>query len=328
MIQNWVQWSLLLRLGDITCTGRKVLSTRIIRVYNTYFTKKKELNMRQRRWIKLFSDYDCEICYHPREATIVADALSEASKEENATTEMLRGLDQQMEKNEGLYFVDRIWVPLIGDVRTIIMDVVHAMRYSFHPGTDKMYYDLREMYWWPGMKKDITTYVGKCLTYSKVKAEHQRPSSLLQQPEILKCKWDKITMDFLIKLLRSSGGYDTIWVIVDRLTKSAHFLTVREYYKLEKLSRLYINEIVTRHGVLVLIISDCDGRLMMSIWKAFGGNTCDLGLFREETDKTTDLHQHLSRLCSQQLETVSQNIRDAITSHITTASQRTTQPKI
>ncbi|GJZ79217.1 putative reverse transcriptase domain-containing protein [Tanacetum coccineum] len=157
-------------------------------------------------------------------------AQNEVTKEENAQPEMLHGLGQQIEKKEdgGLYFMDRIWVPLIGDVRTIIMDEAHAMRYSIHPGADKMYYDLREMYWWPGMKKDITTCV-----------------------EIPEWKWDKITMDFITKLTRSSGGYDTIWVIVDRLTKSAHFLTIREDYKLEKLSRLFINEIVARHGVPV-----------------------------------------------------------------------------
>ncbi|GJW30720.1 putative reverse transcriptase domain-containing protein [Tanacetum coccineum] len=99
----------------------------------------KELNMRQRRWIELFSDYDCDIRYYPEEATIVADALSEASKEENEPAEMLRSLDQQMEKKDrGLYFVDRIWIPLIGDVRTIIIDVAYAMRYSVHLGADKM----------------------------------------------------------------------------------------------------------------------------------------------------------------------------------------------
>nr|GEY44332.1 retrotransposon protein, putative, Ty3-gypsy subclass [Tanacetum cinerariifolium] len=147
-----------------------------------------------------------------------------------------------------------------GDIRTMIMDEAHSTRYSIHPRADKMYYDLRDMYWWPRMKKDITTHVSKCLTCSKVKAEHQRPSGLLQQPEITEWKWDKITMDFITKLSRSSSGYDTIWVIVNRLTKSAHFLAIREDYKMEKLSRLYIDEIVARHGVLVSIISDQYGR--------------------------------------------------------------------
>ncbi|GKB32978.1 putative reverse transcriptase domain-containing protein [Tanacetum coccineum] len=126
-------------------------------------------------------------------------AQSESSKVENAPTEMLRDLDQQMEKKEdgGLYFMDRIWIPLIGDVRTIIMDEAHAMRYSIHLGADKMYHDLRDMYWWPGTKKDMATYVSKCLTCSKVKAEHQRPSGLLQQPEIPEWKWDRITRSLL-----------------------------------------------------------------------------------------------------------------------------------
>ncbi|GJU93185.1 putative reverse transcriptase domain-containing protein [Tanacetum coccineum] len=142
----------------------------------------KELNMRQRRWIELFSDYNCDIRYHPGKENVVANALSrkersEASKEENAPAEMLCGLNQQIEKKEdgGLYFMDRIWVPLIGYVRTMIMDEEHATRYSIHPGLDKMYYDLSDMYWWPGTKRDIDTYVSKCLTCSKVKAEHQRP---------------------------------------------------------------------------------------------------------------------------------------------------------
>ncbi|GKC39265.1 putative reverse transcriptase domain-containing protein [Tanacetum coccineum] len=113
-------------------------------------------------------------------------AQNEASEVVNAPAEMLRGLDEQIERRSdgALYHMDRIWVPLMGGVRTLIMDEAHMLRYSVHPGADKIYYDLRDMYWWPGMKKDIGLYVSKCLTCSKVKAEHQRPSGLLQQPEI------------------------------------------------------------------------------------------------------------------------------------------------
>ncbi|GJY53555.1 putative reverse transcriptase domain-containing protein [Tanacetum coccineum] len=201
---------------------------------------------------------------------MILTTQSEAFKEENALAEMLHGLDQQMEKKEygGLYYMDRIWVPLIGDIRTMIMGEAHATRYSLHPRADKMYYDLRVMYWWPGVKNDIATYVSKCLTCSKVKAEHQRPSGLLQQPEIPEWKWDKITMDFITKLSRSRSGYDTIWVIIDRLTKSAHFLVTREDYSMEKLSRLYIDEIVARQGVPALIIFDRDGRFASQFWRS------------------------------------------------------------
>ncbi|GJZ21606.1 putative reverse transcriptase domain-containing protein, partial [Tanacetum coccineum] len=155
-----------------------------------------------------------------------------------------------------------------GGVRKLIVDEAHTSRYSIHSGADKMYYDLRDLYWWPGMKRDVAEYISKCLTCSKIKAEHQKPSGLLQQQEIPEWKWEKITMDLVTKLPRSSNGYDAIWVIVDRLTKSAHFLPIREDYKTEKLARIYINEIVARHGVSVSIISDRDGRFASHLWQA------------------------------------------------------------
>nr|GEU53175.1 retrotransposon protein, putative, Ty3-gypsy subclass [Tanacetum cinerariifolium] len=194
---------------------------------------------------------------------------SEAFKKVNAPAKRLHGLDQQMKRreDESLYFMNRIWVPLVGGVRTIIMDEAHRNRYSVQPRADKMYHDLRDMYWWPGMKRDIATYVSKCLTCLKVKAEHQRPSGLLQQPKIPEWKWDNITMDFITKLPRMKSWHDTIWVIVDKLTKSTYFLVTHEDYSMEKLARLYIDEIVARHGMFVSINSDRDGRCTSRFWK-------------------------------------------------------------
>ncbi|KAI3805023.1 hypothetical protein L1987_27018 [Smallanthus sonchifolius] len=179
-------------------------------------------------------------------------------------------MDKQFEvKSDDIrYFMDRIWVPSFGDLRDLVMDEAHKSRYSIHPGADKMYHDLKEHYWWPNMKAEIATYVSKCLTCAKVKVEYQKPSGLLQQPEIPQWKWEQISMDFITKLPRASNGCDTIWVIVDRLTKSAHFLPIKETDKMEKLTRTYLKEVVARHGVPISIISDRDSRFTSRFWQS------------------------------------------------------------
>ncbi|GJR11856.1 putative reverse transcriptase domain-containing protein [Tanacetum coccineum] len=180
-----------------------------------YILDQKELNMRQRRWIELLSDYDCVIRYHPGKANVVADALSrkdkepirvralvvtvhnnlpeqirnaqvEACKEENIGAEGFCGKEEPFKViSDGTKCLKgRVWLPLFGGLRGLIMLESHKSKYSIHPGSDKMYHDLRKLYWWPNMKADIATYVSKCLTCAKVKAEHQKPSGLLQQPEI------------------------------------------------------------------------------------------------------------------------------------------------
>ncbi|KAJ9561636.1 LOW QUALITY PROTEIN: hypothetical protein OSB04_006796 [Centaurea solstitialis] len=241
----------------------------------------KMLNMRQRRWVELLSDYDCEIKYHPGKANVVADALSrkervkptrtramgmvvqtslksqilkaqrEALKADNLKKETLHKLEKEFEeKLDGVqYFKDRIWVPKVDRLRKLIMDEAHQSKYSIHPGADKMYKGLKEHYWWPGMKKDIATYVNKCLTCAKIKAEHQKRAGLLQQPEIPEWKWERISMDFVTKLPKTKKGHDSLWVIVDRLTKSAHFLPIKESFSIDRLAQLYVDEIVMRHGV-------------------------------------------------------------------------------
>ncbi|GJZ32197.1 putative reverse transcriptase domain-containing protein [Tanacetum coccineum] len=200
----------------------------------------------------------------------------------------------------------RSWLPCYGDLRIMIMHESHKSKYSIHPGSDKMYQDMKKLYWWRNMKVDIATYVSKCLTCAKVKAEHQRPSGLLVQPKIPEWKWDNITMDFVTKLPKTYQGYDTIWVIVDRLTKSAIFTPMRETDPLDKLTRLYLKEVVTRHRIPVSIICDRDSRFASNFWRslqnALGTNLDMSTAYHPQTDgqseRTIQTLEDMMRACA------------------------------
>nr|GEU96545.1 reverse transcriptase domain-containing protein [Tanacetum cinerariifolium] len=271
----------------------------------------KELNMRQQRWHELLSDYDCNIRYHPGKGNVVADALRrkgrieplrvralvmtidfnlpkqileaqiEALKPENLEKEDVGGLirkDIPKEKLEPradgtLCLNGRSWLPCYGDLRSVIMHEAHKLKYSIHPGSDKMYQDMKKLYWWPNMKANIATYVSKCLTCARVKAEHQRLSGLL--------------------------------VIVDRLSKSAHFLPIRENDPLDKLAKLYLNRIVARLGIPVSIICDRAWRFTSNFWisfqKALGTDISMITAYHPETDgqseRTNQTLEDMLRAC-------------------------------
>ncbi|GJW67718.1 putative reverse transcriptase domain-containing protein [Tanacetum coccineum] len=248
-----------------------------------------------------------------------ATPMTEAQKPENIKSEDVGGMlienakfpeairEQKLEpRADGTLCLNgRSWLPCYGDLRTLIIES-HKSKYSIHPGSDKMYQDMKKLYWWPNMKADIATYVSKCLTCAKVKAEHQRPSGLLVQPKIPEWKWDNITMDFVTKLPKTSQGYDTIWVIVDRLTKSAIFTPMRETDPLDKLARLYLKEVVTRHGIPVLIICDRDPRFASNFWRslqnALGTNLDMSTAYHPQTDgqseRTIQTLEDMLRACA------------------------------
>jgi hypothetical protein len=130
-----------------------------------------------------------------------------------------------------------------------------------------MYLDLKERYWWYGLKRDVAEYVALCDTYQRVKVEHQRPAGLLKPMKIPEWKWEEVGMDFIVGLPRTQRGYDSIWVIVDRLTKVTHFLLVKTTYKGARLAELYMERIVSLHGVPKKIVSDRGTQFTSQFWQ-------------------------------------------------------------
>ena len=183
---------------------------------------------------------------------------------------------------------NRLCVPNDMELKKKILDESHNTVFTMHPESNKMFQDMKQSYWWRGMKKDISEYVAKCLTCQQVKAEHQVPSGLLNPLPIPQWKWDNITMDFVSGIPLTQKKHDAIWVIVDRLTKSAHFLPIRLDYSMDSLADLYVNEIVKLHGILVSIVSDRDPRFTSRFWKelqsAFGTRLNFSTAFNPQTD--------------------------------------------
>ncbi|GJX41161.1 putative reverse transcriptase domain-containing protein [Tanacetum coccineum] len=249
-------------------------------------------------WLELLIDYDCEIRYHPGKVNVVADALSQKEqikplrvralvmtiglnllveipkaqnktrKEENYGTGDLGGIIKKLEPcADGTLFLNgRSWIPNLGNLRGVIMHESHKSKYSIHPGSDKMYQDLKKLYWWPNMKAKIATYVSRCLTYAK--------------------------------LPKTSTSQDTIWVIVDRLTISAHFLPMKENDSMEKLTRQYLKEVVSKNGVPVSIISDRDGRFTSHFWQSL---TKSLGT---QLDMSTAYHPQTNGQSERTIQTL------------------------
>ncbi|GKC74325.1 putative reverse transcriptase domain-containing protein [Tanacetum coccineum] len=197
------------------------------------------MNLRQRRWIELLSDYDYGIRYHSGKANVVADALSQKGREKplrvralmmtvhNDLPKQIREAQEEAMKRKNVKaenlgrliklifefhpdgkrcFGNRVWLSRFGGLRDLVMHESHNSKYFIHPGSDKMYQDLKLLYWWPNIKVDIATYVSMCLTCAKVKANHQKPSGLLQQSKIPIWKWERITMDFVSRLPRTPSG--------------------------------------------------------------------------------------------------------------------------
>jgi hypothetical protein len=161
------------------------------------------------------------------------------------------------EDSQGTLWLGKwICVPNLKPIKELILREAHDLAYSIHHGSSKMYKDLKTRYWWYGMKRDVTEYIALCDICQRVKAEHQRPARLLQPLKIPEWKWEEIGMDFIVGLPGTQAGCDSIWVIVDRLTKVAHFIPVKTTYSGAKLAELYMSRIVCLLGVPKKIVSD------------------------------------------------------------------------
>jgi hypothetical protein len=170
--------------------------------------------------------------------------------------------------NQGvLWFKDRIVVPKNAELRQQIMDEAHLSLYSIHLGSTKTYQDLKQHYWWTKMKIEIARYVTKCDTCRRVKAVHMKTAGPLQSLPIPTWKWEDISMDFVVGLSKISKAHDSIWVIVDRLTKTAHFLPVKTDHPVVVYAQLYISRILSLHGVPKMILSDQGSQFISKFWE-------------------------------------------------------------
>ncbi|WVZ53910.1 hypothetical protein U9M48_004796 [Paspalum notatum var. saurae] len=308
-----------------------------------YIFTQNELNMRQRRWLELIKDYDLEIHYHPGKANVVADALSRKSyvnmavafqmpfeleptleqeiRNHRETDEKIREIREQIklgkaphfrEDEQGtVWYKNQICVPDVDSIKKLILSEAHDTAYSIHPGSTKMYHDLKERFWWYGMKRAVAEYVVVCDTCQRVKAEHQRPAGLLQPLKILEWKWEEISMDFIVGLPRTQKGYNSIWVVVDWLTKVAHFMPVNTTYSGARLAELYISRIVCLHGVPKRIISDRGSQFTSRFWEQLHDSLDSKLRFAQayhprtdgRTERTNQILEDMLRACAIQYGT-------------------------
>ena len=215
----------------------------------------------------------------------------------NKIRQRLGGNDPQVQcfhqDSEGvLWFKNRLVVPKDLGLRKQILDEAHLSRYSIHPGSNKMYQDLRQRLWWTRMKREVAQYVSECDICKRVKASHLRPAGLLQPLTIPSGKWEDISMDFIVGLPKTAKGYDSIWVVVDRFTKSAHFIPVKAGYKSHQYAELYIARIVSLHDVPKTIISDRGSQFVARFWEqlqaSLGTQLIRSSAYHPQTDGQTE----------------------------------------
>jgi hypothetical protein len=208
---------------------------------------------------------------------LILEVMKITSKESSSNLDKIKHIDNlnhvilgfpiRIPHSLKLNWSGRTVIPNNFELRWKILDEAHHTWYNVHPRNNKMYQDLKKIFWWCGIKRVVAEYVAQCPLYQLVKVEHQRLVGQLQPLEVPMWKWDQIAMDFVVGLPKALSGQDVIWIIVDRLMKSAHFLPIKITDSLDKLTEMHVREIVRLHGVPVSIVSDCDLRFTSKIWE-------------------------------------------------------------
>ncbi|KAL0561646.1 hypothetical protein IC582_002086 [Cucumis melo] len=227
-----------------------------------------------------------------RQRIIDAQSNDPYLAEKRGLAEAGQAVEFSISSDGGLLFERRLCVPSDSAVKTELLSEAHSSPFSMHPGSTKMYQDLKRVYWWRNMKREVAEFVSRCLVCQQVKAPRQKPAGLLQPLSISEWKWENVSMDFITGLPRTLTGFTVIWVVVDRLTKSAHFVPGKSTYTASKWAQLYMSEIVRLHGVSVSIVSDRDARFTSKFWKGLQtamGTRLDFSTaFHPQTDGQTE----------------------------------------
>jgi hypothetical protein len=195
---------------------------------------------------------------HDKGVKIITQQLAQGEEKYKCFQEDPKGI---------LRFDGRMVVPKNSQLCKQIMDESHLSKFAIHPGSTKMYQDLKRNFWWTRMRREIAKYVSECDICQRVKASHLRISGTLQPLPIPSWKWEDISMDFIVGLPNTSQRHDSIWVIVDRLTKTAHFLPVRTTYNAKKYAEIYLDQIIRLHGIPKMIIFDRGAQFVARFWE-------------------------------------------------------------
>jgi hypothetical protein len=256
-----------------------------------------DLNARQRQWSEFMSEYDFGISYIKGKENVVAYALSrrphvfsliplKVNMREHVLTQLQgdswylevtsnlqsgRQLDPMYEgyslEEDGLLrYRGRMYIPESGDIRSIILKEAHRPLYCVHPGVKKMYADMKKLFFWVGVKRDTVHFIAKFLECQQVKVDHHHSTGLLQPHDVPMSKWEVISMDFVVGLLLTSHRHNSILVILDKLTKSSHFIPIRDTYDDTDVAQVFVSEVIDLHGIPKKIISDQDSRFTSRFW--------------------------------------------------------------